>query len=142
VTESWELVSPGVHRVELVFQKGTSEKISASFPGELSDTWVTTLALADDELATYQRSDFTFEEFYLALPTGLISLGPNLYLIKDQAYIHLAARIQRDSGDIAFQDHTLVPGARATWVFYLYEGTAEGALDLARRINVTPRLSR
>ncbi len=142
VTENWQLVSPGLHRVELRFEKGDTEKVGITFPGELSDEWVTTRALDDGHLAVFQRSDFTFEDFNIALPTGLLSLGPSLFLVKDQAWVHLAAKIYRDKGDVEFHDDTLVPGERATWVFYLLEGTADDALALARQLNVERRLSR
>lgn len=142
VDESWELVSPGLHRVELVIRTGEATKVGVTFPGELTDEWVTTRALDDAKLATYRRTDFAFEEFYLALPTGLISLGPARFLLKDLGHVHLAAKISRDDGDIAFQDDTLVEGEGATWVFYVYDGDAAGALDLAQRMNVNRSLSR
>jgi hypothetical protein len=142
VEESWELVGVGLHRVELTIRPGEATLAGVTFPGELTDEWVTTRALDDGELATYLRTDFTFEEFYLALPTGLVSLGPSRFLLKDLGYVHLAAKITRDSGDIAFQDDTLVEGEGATWVFYVYDGDATSALELAQRVNVDRELSR
>ena len=92
LTASWELVAPGHHRVELSISPGAETKLGVTFPGELADELFTTRALADDAVATYRRSDFNFQSMHLALPTGLISLGPSRFLIKDMARTHLAAR--------------------------------------------------
>ena len=139
---AWELVAPGLHRVEIGVGAGSSTKIAVRFTGELVNELVTTRALADDAVATYQRDEFSFESFQLALPTGLVSLGPKRFLIEDQAVTHLAAKMSRDSGDIELRDDTLLPDETATWVFYVYDGAAADALALARRINVNRRLSR
>lgn len=138
----WELVEPGHHRLELDIAPGTSTTASVTFAGELTDELVTTRALADEELATYQRSSFTFERFHLPLPLGLVSVGPGLYLIEDRARVHLAAEVRRDTGDVAIVDQTLTAGEAARWVFHVYEGTGQEALQLARRINTERRLIR
>ncbi len=139
---SWEQVAPNHRRVTVQFGEGLSNEVSVTFPGELVDDLVVTRALADSMPVTYHRSDFTFDGFYLALPIGLVSLGPSLFLIKDMARVHLAAHITRDSGDIGFTDQTLADFDTPTWVFHVFEGSAEDAVALARRINVQRRLSR
>ena len=138
----WELVEPGHHRVEISFGVGTATKVSVSFPGDLEDELITTRALADDALAKYRRSDFGFESFQLALPTGLVSLGKQRFLIKDQARVHLAAKVTRESGEVEIRDETLPDGEGATWVFHVIDGSPERALAAARAVNVTRRLSR
>jgi hypothetical protein len=142
VTTGWEEVEAGHHRVEITFGVGASTKARVSFPGTLEDELFTTRALVDDSLAKYRRSDFSFESFQLALPAGLISLGKQRFLIKDQARVHLAAKITRESGTIEILDETLPPDETATWVFHLFDGTPEQALALARSVNVTRRVSR
>jgi hypothetical protein len=142
VEERWEQVSPGLHRVELVIRPGEATSAGVTFPGELTDEWLTTRALDDANLVAYKRTDFAFEAFHLALPTGLVSLGPSRFLLKDTARVHLAARIARDDGDISFQDDTLVAGEGASWVFYVYDGDAPSALALAQRMNVNRSVSR
>jgi hypothetical protein len=142
VTASWELLSPGHHRLELRIGVGSTGKVVVTFPGALEDELVTTRALDDDAVASYRRSDFTFESFQLALPVGLVSLGQGRFLIKDQARVHLAAKIRRDSGDIEMRDETLSEGEGDTWVFHLVEGTAADALALARSVNVVRRVVR
>lgn len=142
VSASWEALGAGHFRLELAIGPGTSTAIVVGFPGELEDELVITRALDDDDLAKYRRSDFSFESFQLALPTGLVSLGKNRFLIKDQARVHLAAKITRESGDIEMRDETLADGEGDTWVFHVVEGTAEQALAVARSVNVARRLSR
>lgn len=142
ITAAWEALAPGHYRVELGIGAGTSTKVVMTFPGALEDELFTTRALADDVVAKYRRSDFTFESFQLALPVGLVSLGKNRFLIKDQARVHLAAKIARESGDIEMRDETLADGETATWVFHVVEGTPEEALAIARSVNVTRRLGR
>lgn len=138
----WEEVDPGHRRVELRFGPGLAQELSVTFPGELSDELIVTRALADAVPVTYHRSDFTFADFHLALPTGVISLSPTRFVIKDMARVHLAARITRDTGDIQFRDQTVADDEGATWVFHVFDGSAADAVVLARRINVSRRLSR
>jgi hypothetical protein len=133
---AWELVAPGHHRVELRISSGLVREVVATFPGELSDELVTTRALADGVPATYRRTEFSFQQWWLPLPTGLVSLGPNRFLIADQAFVKLAAKITRDSGDVEFRDQTVPQEEAATWVFHVFDGTAEQAVELARRVNV------
>lgn len=141
VTQAWEQLGPGHYRVAIDFGPGEFNVIRASFPGSGDDLTVT-LALQDDRAATYRRSDFAFETFYLALPTGLISLGPNQFVIKDQATVHLAAEIHRDRGDVVFTDETAGFMESQTWVFHLVDGTAARAVELARAINTHRRVVR
>jgi hypothetical protein len=143
---AWERITDGHHRVAVTIGPGDPEVIvnavDVTFRGEATDELVTTLALADDEPYTFSRSDFTFGGFKMALPIGLVSLGPNLFLIKDTAHVHLAAAMTVDSGDITFRDETLARDEGATWVFHVFEGSAEEAVALANRINTMRRLVR
>jgi hypothetical protein len=103
---------------------------------------VTTRALADDATVSYQRTEFSFESFWLPLPIGLVSLGPNRFLIADQAFVKLAAKIARDHGDIELRDQTLSAEEGATWVFHVVDGSPEQALEVARRVNVQRTVTR
>ncbi len=141
---SWEEVAPGTYRAQI--EIGTSDsgqmEVSVRIPGELSDALITTRALEDTTTVSYKRSEFTFEEFHLPLPTGLVSLGPKRFLILDQAYTRLAARITRDNGDVLLRDQTQNDEETVRWVFYIFDGSAEDALKLARSINVQREVSR
>jgi hypothetical protein len=141
VSQAWEEIGPGRRRVTISVGPGEGTLVTAMFPGSGPD-FITTRALADATPVTFSRADFTFEHFYLALPTGVISLNPNLFVIKDQARTHIAAKITSDSGDVTFVDDTVPALESMEWVFYLFEGTAEEAVKEARALNVKRRLVR
>lgn len=151
-TVRWERVSEWDHRVVVHFgpaASGRRNEVQVTFRGEPTDELVTTLALDDGARpTTFRRSDFSFdlgggdEDFYLALPLGLVSLGPRRFLVKDTGHVHLAARVFRNSGDVVFRDETLWAEESATWVFHVFDGSAEEAAAFARRLNSEPRLSR
>lgn len=136
---TWERLAAGHHRVAIEFGPGDPDSlappVAVTFTGELVDELVTTIALVDDAPYTFFRADFTFNEFKLALPLGIVSLGPDLFVIKDTGHVHLAAGVQRESGDIGFRDETLQLDEGTTWVFHVFEGPADEAIALARRIN-------
>jgi hypothetical protein len=140
-SQAWEELGPGRRRVTISVGPGEATLVSALFPGSGTEL-ITTRALADTTPVTFSRADFSFEHFYLALPTGLISLSPNLFVIKDQARAHIAARITPESGDVTFVDDTVPALEPMTWVFYLFEGTADEAVKEARALNVKRRLFR
>ncbi len=142
VTEKWEKIADGHYRVAIHFGPGTYTDVSVVFPGDKTDDFVTTLALDDTTPHTFHRSDFTFKDFYMALPTGLISLGKDRYVIKDEADEHLAAHIRLDTGNIGFEDKTLAKADSVTWVFHVFSGSAAEAVKLADAINVTRRVVR
>jgi len=143
---AWERIADGHHRVSVRIGAGDptslANPVAVTFRGEAVDELVTTLALADDAPYTFLRSDFTFAGFQMALPLGLVSLGPDLFVIKDTAHVHLAAGITVDSGDVTFRDETLALDEGATWVFHVFEGSADEAVALAKRINSMRRLVR
>jgi hypothetical protein len=82
------------------------------------------------------RSDFSFESFWLPLPTGLVSLAANRFVIEDQGFVKVAAKITRDSGDLEFRDQTAPVDEAQTWVFHVFDGSSAQAVELARRVNV------
>lgn len=141
VTERWERLGPDHLRVTIDFGPGEFNVIRVTFPGS-GDELTTTIALRDAAPATYQRSAFAFETFYLALPTGLIGLRPDRFVIKDQGHVHLAAEVSRDSGDVRFTDETAAPAEAQRWVFHVVEGSPAEAVATARAINSHRRLVR
>jgi hypothetical protein len=72
----------------------------------------------------------------------MVSLGPDLFVIQDAAFLHVAAEISATSGDVRFADQTQAIGEGVTWVFHVFEGSAEEAVALARRINSQRRVVR
>jgi hypothetical protein len=144
IETTWEEIDVGHHRVAVRFGPGDegTEALSVRFAGEATDTLVTTLALDDDTPATFSRADFTFDTWQLAVPLGMVSLAPDLFVIQDAAFVHVAAEISATSGDVRFADQTQAIGEGVTWVFHVFEGSAEEAVALARRINSQRRVVR
>jgi hypothetical protein len=142
----WEQIAAGHHRVRVNIGPGDPRSgaydVSVTFAGELVDELVTTLALADDAPYTFSRADFVFDHWGMALPLGLVSLGPDRYLIKDTGFVHLVASVATDSGDVTFSDQTQQLDEGSTWVFHVFEGSAEEAVALARSINSLRELVR
>lgn len=142
VTESWQRVRDDLFRVEIAFGVGDERYLSVRFPGVVDDPIVTTLALDDTASASFDRSAFSFEHFYLPLPIGMVGLGGGAMLVQDQAYVHLAAQVFRESGDVVFADQTQTAGETVSWVFYVLAGKPEAAVTLARSLNERRALSR
>lgn len=88
------------------------------------------------------RAGFVWEHYMLALHDGLIAYAPDRWIIKDTAFVHLAARLDAKHGDLVFKDDTADPDEAITWVFHLVEGNDAAAADAARRINVAPKVWR
>lgn len=145
VTEQWFAVSddPFVARLEVTFSAKEADAfwdIEVTFPGEAGPIEYSP-ALADDTILSLDRSTFVFDHFYLPLANGLIGLGGDLYVIKDQAYVHCAAQISPDDPDVAFRDETAAWNESHRHVYYLVEGK-QAALDFANNLNVSPTLYR
>jgi hypothetical protein len=139
---AWEQVTSSTERVAITFDPGNATDVHAVFPSPLSPDLVTTLALDDTTAYTFHKSDFSFSTFYMALPSGLVSLGPSSFLVEDQGFAHLAANVTLGANDVSFEDQTIWAGQGDTWVFYLFQGSAADAVKLADRVNVTRRLVR
>ena len=142
VTEAWELLEPGHHRVTIAFGPEGSSTVAVTFPSELDGSFEVGLGLDDDGVTKVERAAFTFERFHFALPTGWLGLGGGRYLVKDMARVHLAAEVAREAPGVFIQDQTAPIGEAQAWVFHVLEGTAEDAAALARRLNVARRLAR
>ncbi|HZO17092.1 MAG TPA: hypothetical protein VFB62_27635, partial [Polyangiaceae bacterium] len=141
VSERWERLGDGHHRVVIDIGAGQDTFITVRFPGVLEEELHASLALADATPAVIRRSDFVFEDYHLALPTGLVGLGGGRFVVKDMAHVHLAAAIRRDSGDVVFEDETVPTGEAQRWMFHVIDDLGR-ASDLAVRINATRSLVR
>jgi hypothetical protein len=116
-----------VRRIEVGFARTTDE--IAYSPG-----------LIEDEVRTYAFDEFNFQngEVYLPLPNGLIGLGDELWVIKHVRAQHIAARVAPDDDVIAFIDATPQVLTEGVWSFDVVQGTAEEALAIANRLNISP----
>lgn len=137
---TWADLGDGVSEVRVRFGAGEERFASVTFPGEKGDI-VYTPGLADAPVHA-PRDAFVFDHFYLALQDGLIGLGPDRFVVKDQAWVHVAARITPDSGDVRFEDTTMPVGEETTWVFRVVEGDEAHAAKVARALNILPEVVR
>lgn len=140
VSEEWLDLGGGVKEVRVHFGAGDERLVSVTFPGEPGDI-VYTPGLTESPVHV-PRDAFVFDHFYLALQDGLIGLGGGRWLIKDQAWIHAAARITPGSGDVEIGDTTMPAGEEATWVFRIVLGDEATAAAEAARLNVWPEVVR
>jgi len=145
-SSAWQRISdqPRIDRVEITFFPGPGtggRNLDVTFPG-WGDEFIYTPALADGSPARYMRSSFVWDHYYLALPDGMINLGPRQFVIKDTARVHVAAKIFAGNGRVSFADETACPDDTITWVFYLVRGALADAADLADRVNLRPTLYR
>jgi hypothetical protein len=120
----------------------TKCQVSASFP-RTEDVIRYTPALQEATVTELPFSTFSFDgtEIWLPLSNGLIGLGNNLWLIKDCRASHVAAGVTVDptapAQVVEFVDETADP-AGTHWRFWVVTGTADAALAMANRVNITP----
>ena len=115
-------------------------EIRISIPLE-HDVIAYTPALLDDQVLSRPLSSAAFasndeQRLGLALPNGLLGLGPSRSLVLDQKTVHLAALIE--PGAVVFEELTQPAQDAAVWVFRLYDAPAEDTLDAANSLNVYP----
>ena len=113
---------------------------SVTFPGTRGDV-VYTPGLMSAPVHV-SRDGLKFEHFYLALSDGLLGLGGGWYVVKDQAAVHIAAKLTTASGDVTFTDETAHGDETNEWRFHLVQGDDARAAAVARALNVTPRVWR
>lgn len=140
LTETWVEKGPGDYQVTLAFTAGDERSISVSFPGE-GDDIVYTPGLAEAPV-TVSRAAFVWDHYELALSDGLIGLGGGRFVVKDQAYSHMAARLEQGSSAVLFHDDTAPAGEPLVLRFRVIEGTLEQAAVLAKGLNGTPKVWR
>jgi len=140
----------GTERYQLVLSvseaSGTGSQgriIRVSFP-RTHDRIVYSPGLLETELVDYGMDEFVFQEgkHFLPLPNGIIGLGGGWWAIKHTDTVHVAALVTEGSSMIDFEDETQPVGEATTWVFEVFQGSAEDALALANRINVWPLVTR
>lgn len=72
----------------------------------------------------------------LPLANGLVQLTPDLFLVKDKAYVHVAASIDtRGAQLIEFGVYGPNPGRWYHWRFYLVSTTLAEAVAVANLVN-------
>ena len=116
-----------------------SRRIEVRFP-RTTDQIAYSPGLIEDEVRTYDFSDFSFQsgEAYLPLANGLIGLGDDLWVIKHVRAQHIAARVAPEEPEVAFIDATPQVLTEGVWIFDVVQGSAEEALAVANRLNIHP----
>lgn len=137
---TWRRIAEGDHEVTVHFGPGDERALAVVFPGTSEDIAFTPGLL--DEVVRAPRSAFVFDHFELALSNGLIGLTDQRFVIKDQALVHIAAMVVPGSSEVTFHDDTAPVQEELSWRFRVTEGGEAQALEVARRLNVTPRLFR
>jgi hypothetical protein len=90
--------------------------------------------MLENEVRTISIDDIKHNPIHLGIPNGLIGLGGSLYLIRDNNYGVLAARIDIDGKKISYQ--ALNPTENELHMrFYLVKGDQATALTWANMIN-------
>ncbi len=114
--------------------------LSVRFPGSPGDV-IYTPGLMNAPVHV-KRDGLKFEHFYLALSDGLLGLGGGWTVVKDQASVHVAAKVTTANGDVTFADETAHGNEATEWRFHLVQGDDARAAKIARGLNVTPRVWR
>ena len=110
--------------------------VSMSFPWDGVDMQ-TIPALLDDELLAFVPADSSPDPMHIPLPSGLVHLHDEIWLLMDVSTVHLAAAFHRGEQTISFTDHW-VAAEDVPWSFQIFEGGAEDAMALARAVNLAP----
>ena len=137
---AWTDLGGGVLEARVHFGAGDERLASVTFPGEPGDI-VYTPGLTTTPVHV-PRDAFVFDHFHLALQDGLIGLAKDRFVVLDQAWVHVAARIRPDTGDVVFEDTTMPAGEETTWVFRVVQGDETTAAKIAQRLNHEPEVIR
>ncbi len=138
---TWEAVGDTGHLHRITVQATPASNglryLEVQFPMRLSEYRVSP-GLVEDEVRSYPRDAFTFEEGRISIPlaNGLVGLDDDLWLIKHTRQVHVAATLYDDEDQVSFRDETLAADEGVSWVFTLFEGSEADALSLANRLNV------
>jgi hypothetical protein len=144
-TVKWATIDAGHRVVTITFGPGSEEALlSVRFPFASASAEIVYTPALTDTTVHFARDLFTFDHFHLALSDGLVGLGPETYVVQDQAFVHAAARIEKASGDLVFRDATGDASEPRTWVFHVLTGKGgDGpATSFARLLNVQPTVRR
>ncbi len=144
VTLTWKRLTP--ERLELKVDGTTSSSttdrtVSLEFP--LATDHVTyTPALDEGRLIDEPASTFAAGvEQTLSSPNGLWGIAPNRFLVKDTAFVHLAALAHYDLQNLQVTDETVRADQEVHWRFEVIDADPARALELATQLNVTPKVT-
>lgn len=136
----WRKITPEHLVADVEIDPGDDPRVSVTFAGAPGDI-VTTPALASGVVHA-PREAFGFQQLFLPLSDGLIGLGGGRFLVKDMAFVHLAARVTPTSGDVTLADETIPLTESARWRFHLLTADDATAAAFANALNVAPKVTR
>jgi len=126
------------YELEIDFTSATDNRmVSVVFP-LFADKIIYSPALLEHEIVEHDLNAFGFSEIALPLSNGLIGLGRDLFVIKDNGTVHLAGIISKEKRTVEFRDESAPLDKPFSFRFYILQGTGEKALKLADMINVHP----
>jgi hypothetical protein len=114
----------------------TSNGLSYTQAGETLDlTW--TFVDDGELLATGGINPYIWD-----VHDGLIGLGGGRWIVKDQAFVHVGARVRVDGPNVQFHEDTMSEDDAITWVFHVLDADEAAAVAFAGSLNVRPRAVR
>ena len=132
-TVNWTYVADDVDQLSLTYAAG-ADPVSVSFPWD--GLVVATVPSLAEEMVSLDATTIAADDLALPLSLGIARLSDGLWLIKRTDSIHLAGHFQRSTNSLYFLDETTT--LSGAWRFLVVRGTADRALDIARRVNETP----
>ncbi|MFX0098859.1 MAG: hypothetical protein ACFFCS_04710, partial [Candidatus Hodarchaeota archaeon] len=137
---------PGDERFQdLVGQQATVPLFGQTVP-LLEDKLIFSPALMEDTLFENDLSEYKINETigktFLPLPSGLIGLGKNTYLIKHNDYFntHIAATVDFRNKRVGFLQDCPPSQLKSRWKFSFIKGSKESVIKRANQLNVHPRI--
>lgn len=132
-TVKWFSNENGIHRCEAQF---TAEETTCGIGFKLSSSRVDFSGCGDEaEIAKVALSSFDDAGGILLSPTGLYSLGPDVYLIRHNRSLSVGAQVEIRELYLRFVVDFVPEGRHFEWPFTIVQGSASMAIAVAKRIN-------
>jgi len=137
---------PDVYLFRVALSAGSDKEhrlVRVTFP-RTGDTlrYVPALLEEEQQVTEFTVTDLQLDDtqfLALGLANGLIELGDNVWVIKVETTVHLAAIVPKGVPHVRFENHTQPVGDASEWLFLVLDNlTAIEAADMANRINVLP----
>jgi len=129
----WFSCGNGIHRCEIQF---SAEEPACGIGFKLATDRIEVSCFGqENELATVALTSFGDDGGVLSSPSGLYSLGNELYLIRHNHQLAVGAQFGSEGAYLRFIVDFAPEGRRFEWPFTLVQGSASTAIAMARQIN-------
>jgi hypothetical protein len=129
----WFSNGNGIYRCEARF---TAEEATCGIGFKLSSIGVDFTSCGDEgQVAKVALTSFDDAGGILLSPTGLYSLGADLYLIRHNRSVSVGAQVETRDLYLRFLVDFVPEGRHFEWPFTIVQGDASAATALAKRIN-------